>query len=108
MGYIRHHAIVVTTFEKSLIKPVHEKAIEIFGLSVSNVVGSQVNGYYSFFVGPDGSQLGWTEDEAGDSRREQFIGYLKSLAYDDGSSSIDYAELFYGDDEGESAVTRHN
>jgi hypothetical protein len=108
MGYIRHHAIVVTTFKKELTEQVHQKAVEIFGVSVSNIVPSQINGDYSFFVGPDGSKAGWKDDEDGDTRRNVFFEYIKRLAYDDGSNSVDYAELFYGDDEGNAGIVRHN
>lgn len=108
MGYIRHHAIVVTTFQKDLTEKVHQKAVEIFGESVSNIVPSQINADYSFFIGPDGSKLGWKEDEDGDTRRDVFIEYIESLSYEDGSNSVDYAELFYGDDEGDAGIVRHN
>jgi len=108
LGYIRHHAIVVTCFQEEDVIQAHRKAVEIFGSSVSNIVEGKVNSYYSFFVGPDGSELGWPEDEEGDKRRDTYIEYLESLKYEDGSSAYDYAELFYGDDGGEAGIVRHN
>lgn len=108
MGYIRHHAIIVSSYHDKYIKPVHEKAVEIFGTEVSGIVESGINGYCSFFVAPDGSKEGWADSDKGDERRNLFIDHIESLKYEDGGNSIAYSELFYGDDDGESMVTRHN
>jgi hypothetical protein len=102
MGYIRHHAVIVTTFSKKTITEAHEKAKEIFGTLVSELVLSNLNGNYSFFVAPDGSKEGWPDSDQGNANRAAFIGYVKPL------SGIDYVELFYGDDEGEAKIVSHN
>lgn len=109
MGYIRHHAIVVTANDyNDDIEQAHEKAKEIFGELVSEIITSKINGYQSFFIAPDGSKEFWTLSDEHDEKRSEFIKYLKSKAYVDGSSNLRYAELYYGDDERESAVVRHN
>lgn len=109
MGYMVHHGIVVTSWCDESIEKAHEKAKEIFDERlVSSVCGSMVNGYASFFIAPDGSKAGWPESHEGDAKRDTFIGWMKSQAYEDGSSSLDWAEVQYGDESGYQYVTRSN
>ena len=70
MGYIKHHSIVVTTSINELIKAANERAKEIFGTTVSEIIESKINSYYSFFVAPDGSKEGWGESDAGNENRK--------------------------------------
>lgn len=107
MGYIRHHAIVVTSYANRT-KIAHERAKEIFGSACSEIVSSPINGYESFFIAPDGSKEGWEESQQGDKARALFIEFLENQKYEDGSNSISFVELFYGDDNGKSAVVNHN
>ena len=106
MGYMRHHAIIVTSYDKH-IKEARERAEEIFGIGIE-IIYSQMNGYGSFFIPPDGSKEGWNESDEGDVRRKDFIKWLKSQKYSDGSSSIDWVEIQYGDDEGETKIISHS
>ena len=98
MGYIRHHAIVVTGNEEDII-PAHQLAKVVFGDLVSNIVPSIINGYQSFFIAPDGSKEGWFYSGIGDENRDNFINNVENVSY---------AELYYGDDNRQSEVTRHN
>jgi len=107
MGYIRHHAIVVTTWERKLLQAAHEKASEIFEW-VSPISEGGINGYASFFIPPDGSKEGWGESFAGDERRQTFMNWCDQQAYDDGSSSLDFVEVYYGDDYNMVGVSRAN
>ncbi len=76
MGYIRHHAIIVTGYDiKKMNK--HKKFAKNLGLLVSNVIISKINGYMSFFIAPDGSKEGWKDSNLGDDRRCSFIEYIK-------------------------------
>ena len=106
MGYIRHHAIVVTSWDENAINTAHEKADELFGEAVSDVVQSQWNGYRSFLIPPDGSNEGWTESDAGDIARERFKDFLRSKAFvhEDGSSPLAWIEIMYGDEAGEVGI----
>lgn len=109
MGYIKHHAIVVTSWNEKSIIAAQNEAQKIFGTEqVSSLVKGVVNSYMSFFIGPDGSKEGWPEDEDGDEKRTLFIDWIKQWDYEDGSNSLRYAELFYGDDKNQSKVERHN
>lgn len=109
MGYMRHHAIVVTTYDRARATLARKEAAAIFGDdSVTGVVVSTVNGMCSFLVPPDGSKEGWDESDAGDERRAKFVVWLDSTRFEDGSSPYAWAEIQYGDDNGETLVTRHS
>lgn len=111
MGYMRHHAIIVTSWEN---KHVRQAAVEAkkacarnelrTGL-VSNIRMSDMNGYGSFTVYPDGSKEGWELSANGDKMREEFVGWLvanRERLY------LDWIEVQYGDDDGRSAIIRHS
>jgi|SRR6478609_4114509 len=109
MGYIRHHAIVVTGSNsynakqgKGEFDKVHTKAKKIFGNMVSEIIASDVNGYLSFLIAPDGSKEGWPDSNEGDERRAQFVEYMKK------NNPCDYVEVMYGDDEHQCFVENHN
>lgn len=129
MGYTRHHAIVCAgpvpipddpdyhlveaefhgdflAHYASSLRRAHERATAIFGDMVSPIIAAPRNGLASFFVAPDGSYQGFGESDAGDARRAEFIAYLRSEYYEDGSSAIKWAEVQYGDDENEAKVTQ--
>jgi hypothetical protein len=109
MGYMRHHAIVVTTFSSDpcRICGARNVATEL-GLACTSIVKSPTNGYLSFMVAPDGSKEGWPESEVGDSGRQSFIAWLDAQRYSDGSSPYDWVLLQYGDDEKRTAIIRHS
>lgn len=96
MGYMRHHAIIVTSFKDDYTEQLRDIAVAIFGKSVTNIVESQINGDTSFMVGPDGSKEGWQESEDGDKRRDRFITELRA-AYKLGVYCR-WVEVQYGDD----------
>ena len=114
MGYIRHHAIVVTGTDyipmagnPQGITPAQAKAVEIFGArNVSALLKSVMNGYHSFFVQPDGSKEGWADSDTGDRLRDEFVAWLDVQRYTDGSGPLDWVEVQYGDDELVTAVCR--
>lgn len=57
MGYMRHHAIIVTSWTGDALVPARQAALSIFPPDqVSGIVNGAMNGYASFFVGPDGSK----------------------------------------------------
>jgi len=107
MGYIKQHTIVVTAYDNGIIKA-HEEATRIFGEMCSPIIPSKMNGYKSFFIAPDGSKEGWADSNEGDLKRDEFVNWINSCAYEDGSNSVDFVELFYGEDNGRCSVVRHN
>lgn len=97
MGYMRHHAVVVTSGIKTLIDSAYGKAKQI-GCAVTEVVESPVNGYYSFLIASDGSKEGWDESDIGDRRRADFAVWANAQAYGDGSNSLGFVEVMYHDE----------
>lgn len=90
MGYMSHHAIVVVgTYEDHAAKA-RARAGQL-GMAVSELVRSPVNGVDSFMVAPDGSTEGWGESDLGDRQRREFLEYLESIRYEDGSSPLRWA-----------------
>jgi spore cortex formation protein SpoVR/YcgB (stage V sporulation) len=108
MGYIRHHAVVITSWDRTLLEIIRDEAQKLCPGQVSNIVKSSINAYESFFIGPDGSKEGWKQSDAGDEKREKIVDLIDSVAYSDGSNAVSYAELFYSDDEGKAEIVNHN
>ncbi len=103
MGYMCHHAIVVTGRDwgdSTPLKDAYKKAVEIFGKSVTEILPTVTNGYASFMVGPDGSKEGWEESDTGNARRDEFVLFLDETGY------CKWAEVQYGDDEDINKITR--
>ncbi|MDD7813722.1 hypothetical protein PP713_14220 [Mycobacterium sp. CSUR Q5927] len=105
MGYMCHHAIVVTSWNEELIEEAHSRAFES-GAAVSNIVPGSANEYYSFLVAPDGSKEGWDESDAGDRRRDELIAWLDEQRYEDGSTSLAWVEVQFGDGELHTEIVR--
>lgn len=120
MGYMRHHAIIVTgpsikagALQNTMatMAIVRAKICKIAAKMdleqlVSLPVDSITNGFSSFFIGSDGSKEGWEDSTKGDALRDAVIDYLNTLCYSDGSTSFRYVEVQYGDDEGETKILR--
>lgn len=98
MGYIAHHAIVVTGYGEDISEARDEAAR--LGLNVSSIVGPVVNGYSSFLVAPDGSKEGWEHSDSGNAKRHAFIMWLRPRHYH-------WAEVRYSPDDDDAKVTRH-
>lgn len=100
MGYMRHHAVVVTTTDVNRIGEARTKALSLFeAAQVSPICSPECNGYHSFFVAPDGSKEGWDRSDEGDAARAAFLVWLNGERYDDNSSPFDWVEVQYGDDD---------
>jgi hypothetical protein len=97
MGYIKHDAIVVTSFGERYLEPARRKA-DALGLPVTEIVTSHTNGYVSFLIAPDGSKEGWDASDAGDVARASW----KEWAHEQRKSEdlfIDWVHLSYAGDE---------
>lgn len=97
MGYMRHHAIVVS----GDLRPIEAARVEAeaLGCVVSPVVVSPYNGYCSFFVAPDGSKEGWGESDTGDQQRAAMVTLLRTRFGHDGDELLDWAEVSFGGDD---------
>lgn len=91
MGWMRHHAIVVTSWCGDAIASAHEKAFAL-GCGATGVTKKGINSYRSFMVTPDGSKEGWSESDVADEFRDRFIQYLKTgpHVHEDGSSPLSW------------------
>lgn len=106
MGYIRHNAIIVTSWEDEAIVEAAAMARQI-GLQVLGPSDEALNGYRSVLVCPDGSKEGWDESDRGDERREGFKNWLDDQRYEDGSTSLCWAEIAYGGDYQTAEIVTH-
>lgn len=108
MGTIHHTALVVTGAdydfkgipkeEKNLLTKAHKKAVKLFGKKqVSPIIGQGMNSYMSFFISPSGSKLGWETAQEHETAMEEFIGFLDSVKYEDGSTSVQYVKVSFGE-----------
>lgn len=109
MGYMRHHAIIVSSWDREQIDAMRLEAItlaveERLASLISPLVQSAVNGYSTFVVAPDGSKEGWGHSDAGDRLRERIVETLIAAEYADGSSRFAWAVVRYGDDNGDDAI----
>ena len=102
MGYIRHNAIIVTSWNEKAIESAVEKAREI-GLQILGPSNQATNGYRSILVCPDGSKEGWEESDQGDQRRAKFRDFLNG----DGSTNLDWVEIAYGSDDQKASIVDH-
>lgn len=92
VGYIRHNAIVVTSFKQEAIEAALVAAAEIFpARQVTTVAKVEVNQYFTFLVGPDGAS------EGGEAQRQRLIAWLEASEW---SYVLDWVEIEYGGDGG--------
>ena len=98
MGYIRHNAIVVTSWDEGAITAAVAEA-HLIGLTVIWQSQEGMNGYRSLLICPDGSKEGWNESDEGNKRRRAFRAWLNEQRYADGSSSLEWFEAAYGHDD---------
>lgn len=104
MGYMRHHAIVVTSGHDESIEGAHKAATDL-GMTVTPLVSSPINHYRSFMVCPDGSKEGWSDSDEGDKRRDAFVAWLDE-GDGDNPPWCSWAEVQYGDESGIQGIIR--
>ena len=115
MGYMRHHAIIVTGWPEEKMIEANKRAKKIFeknfdgepfekGRSkrlVSDIIKGLSNDEYSFFIAPDGSKEGWQTSDLGDNARKQFLDWMEAE-----DNYLDYVELSFGGDGDYEKITR--
>jgi hypothetical protein len=98
--YIAHRAIVLTHWNRERLELVRDYVLDA-GAKCSGLVESNLNGYWSFFVAPDGSKEGCEESDAGDKRHDDIIVVAEQ-------ERCDWVEVRYGGDSPECAcIERH-
>lgn len=108
MGYMRHHAIVVSSSTKELVQEAKDKAEILFNgvTEVSNIIASKTNGYCHILIAPDGSKEGWGHSDAGNEVRKQFVEWLTGKKYENGT--LDWVEVMYADDNNQTEICSHS
>jgi len=108
MGYMRHRAMIVTSWNREDILIAHKRAVEIYHRKnmISDVCPVQVNGYSSFAIFPDGSKLGWEDSDRSNSDRHNFIYWLRCQAGQ--NKWFDWVEVQFGDDERVTKICAHS
>jgi hypothetical protein len=118
MGYNVNHALIVSSWDFELIDEAHKKAIDIYSSStdepwggtfetlVSPLVHGMTNGEVSFFIAPDGSKEGWSTSDVSDCLRGELIEFLRSKAYEDGSTSLKWVEVQFADEYDDNRILR--
>jgi len=104
MGYMRHHAIVVTSWDRERLDEAHAEASRIFA-DVTSIATGTAEGYQSFLIPPDGSKEGWRESDEGDDRRHEFLAWLEIRRYD-GDARLQWVEVQFGDDNGDDRIVQ--
>jgi len=107
MGYQRHHAIIVTSWNLTAITEAHNEALRLYDDTLSTswswlispILQSVINGIQTFMVAPDGSKEGWRHSNSSDRRRADFIEWLDEQRHPDDSSPLSWVEVQYGDDD---------
>lgn len=99
MSYCRSHAIIVSSWNAESIEEAHAKAKELgLGDLSTNIVYRPINGGSSFAILPDGSNEGWEGSDEFDAARAEFIEWIRTTYYPDGSSRLKWVEVQFGDD----------
>lgn len=93
MGYIRHNAIIVTSWDSKRLSRAIAKADEL-RLIHTEAMDSPINGYSSFMIVPDGSKEGWDSSNTGEAARAAWIKWAK-----ESEEPIDWVHISYGGDE---------
>jgi len=107
MGYLYHHAIIVTAWDQKYAAVWHARATGIFGMKhVSQLGEPLMNGQTSFCVWPDGSKEGWEDSDAGDVNREKFVAMLRERSNASGEY-CDWIEVGFGGDSHTATVISH-
>ena len=98
MGFIRHHAMIITDCDLEKIRDIHRFAT-LCSLNPTSIMDSPVNGYRTFFIPPDGSKEGWEPSNEGDEERKRFKQFIRKR-----HPYCDWTEISYGGDDGHSQV----
>jgi hypothetical protein len=112
MGFIRHHALIVTSWNADAIVLAHTEALRIcqnertwdqlapvHTIPLSGITPPGINGYRSFCLYPDGSKEGWPESDIGDRVRAKLIAFMLTQRHEDGSGPLDWVEVSFGHEE---------
>jgi hypothetical protein len=90
MGTIHHNVVIATTWDEKRFK----KAIKWLDKNSTfpyTTLDSNINGYHTIFLGPDGSKEYWASSDHADRLRDKFISFI------DHEGFWDWLEVGYGE-----------
>ena len=117
MGYMVHHALVVTGSARSdyrsaawpTAEDAHAVAVEIAkrlgACEVTAPTPESTNGYRSFMIAPDGSKAGWQTSHDGDQTRAEMVAWLRDKTR---SGWFSWAVVRFGDEGGDNCLEDHD
>ena len=78
MGYIKHEAVLATTWDDANVAELRKKLAEWSQEDQARVLigPSTMNGYVTVILVPDGSKEGWDESDKWDVLRAHFLSFL--------------------------------
>lgn len=103
MGYMVHHAIIVTAWDEVQGRFHRDKAVQLFkgdNAVITPLISSVVNDYWTFAIFPDGSKEGWDVSDRFDMLRAGYIDWLKKKEVPCQS----WVHVQYGDDDDENKI----
>ena len=103
MGYVNHHALIISSWNKEILEKIHAKSLELMPDITTEVKPYVVNGGGSFAVLPDGSKEGWSESDEYDDKRNDLIDFFDQFNYEDGSNPVRWCLASF-DEEGRVAI----
>lgn len=104
MGIIINQSIVVCSFSDKIIETAYNQAMQLFeDVNVSNLSNKGINGIRSFCVFPCGSKYGWIQAENHEQKLKEFVKFLNAMAYDDGSSPVEFVLVEFSGEMGYSS-----
>jgi len=104
MGYIRHEAIVVTSFGEEYIQKA-KKFAEGLKLHTTGIVKT-INGYCTFLIAPDGSKEGWIESDEHEQARKDWCVWADKQSVN--GVYFDYAYISFGGDDDHCRVIQYS
>lgn len=87
--------VMISPGRTETLPQVYEKAQNLFGNLVSNIIIYPYNGYKTFFVATNGSKHGWEEQIIHKIKIQVLEDYIDSLRYEDDFNSILLVDVSY-------------
>ena len=94
---MKHNSIIVTASAAGgeELNSVYDKAKELFGDLVTDMIHSPLNGYKSFFIATNGSKYDWEDYYNHEKNRKTLEDYIDSFRFDDNSNLIQFTDISY-------------
>lgn len=100
MSQYEHRVLCVTSWDKEIINSALKRAVKMFPRTVIGLVNSEVNSYYSLFIGTSGYKADTDGEERYNTQLDRYVKFLETFAHSDNTTNLDYGFLTYGEKEG--------